>query len=167
MTKKINNGKTEIGCPENNCKEGKITIDEVKKLVRPELFQRFVNLAKAKSAFLSENLKSNAVPKVITNGSTSCRSQRTIELEQPNYTVRSRFCRIRPCQLFGGSQNIYPGFRGQGPFLKVPYTENTYLDLEALGVGLVSLAMLGAAAFFFHPFIILIPISMIGLAYLN
>ena len=57
LEREINNGKTEIGCPETNCKKGKITPGEVKKIVVPELFQKFINLAKASSALLSENLK--------------------------------------------------------------------------------------------------------------
>ena len=57
LEREINDGKSEIGCPETNCKKGKITPGEVKKIVVPELFQKFINLAKASSAFLSENLK--------------------------------------------------------------------------------------------------------------
>ena len=68
MTNEINNDKTEIGCPEPNCKKGKITIDEVTKLVRPEIYQQFIfNLAKAKT--LNENLKSKAVGNVETKSS--------------------------------------------------------------------------------------------------
>ena len=57
LEREINNGKSEIGCPETNCKKGKITPGEVKKIVVPELFQKFINSAKASSGFLSENLK--------------------------------------------------------------------------------------------------------------
>ena len=134
MTHEINNGKTKIGCLETNCKRGEIKVEEVRKIVNEELYQKFIRYTTAKSVFLSKNLKwcpkpdCNTICKVRSKSSASkatcpkCQEEFCSKCSQ-NWSEHPRECSINsnrnvqacpgcqvPIQKQGGCSHVLCSF---------------------------------------------------------
>ena len=117
MTHEINNGKTKIGCLETNCKRGEIKVEEVRKIVNEELYQKFIRYTTAKSVFLSKNLKwcpkpdCNTICKVRSKSSASkttcpkCQEEFCSKCSQ-NWTEHPRECNIYSNEITTQDLNV-------------------------------------------------------------